>query len=240
MQNNVIEPLKNFNSNLSKEEVYTKLSGKNVKVLTGHSDKFMSLILQDLDTGKTYMIDMIELAKPGYIRVDESTKFTKEQEAYLVNKNAENNTLSLKITLPNSTTIAVNDTKLAKVTQIPNLLPFFTELMQRHVDYSTDEIQSLPTMYCSVKTKKCIKQLKELRIIRMDRTIMKYVVLNGVYEVTSVTGIQGNPWLHNDTEYLDSLKQHDPKEFIAAYYGVWGTEKLDNNVIDKSMEGKKC
>ena len=95
----------------------------------------------------------------------------------------QNNIISLKITLPNNTTITINDTKLAKVQELPYLVPFFTELMQCHVDYSTGIVRTLPTIYGVVKTKKCIKRLEELRIIRYSRAVYEYVIMDGVYEV---------------------------------------------------------
>ena len=94
----------------------------------------------------------------------------------------QNNTLSLKINLQDNTTIKINDTKLAKVHELPYLVPFFTELMQCHTDYSTGIVRSLPTIYGSVKTKKCIKRLEELRIIRYSRAVCNYVLMDGVIE----------------------------------------------------------
>lgn len=118
--------------------------------------------------------------EPSYIHVDESTKFTQEQENYLLNKH---NALSIKIFLQNNKNALINDTKLLKVSETPDLVPFFTELMTFHTDYLTGQVLTLPTIYGSVKTKKCVRKLNELRIMRFSRKLNTYVIMDGVYKV---------------------------------------------------------
>jgi hypothetical protein len=94
------------------------------------------------------------------------------------------NQLSIKITTTdNNEKISIEWCVIKKVQCIPDLLPFFTELMQCHTDYSTNKVLRLPTIYGSVKTKKCIRQLKKLRIMRFSRKIGSYVIMDGVYKV---------------------------------------------------------
>lgn len=95
------------------------------------------------------------------------------------------NILSLKIILPDSKTALIDDKKVAKVQDIPDLVPFFTELMTYRTDYATGQVQSLPTIYGRVKTKKCVRQLRELRIMRFSRKINGYILMDDVYEVKS-------------------------------------------------------
>lgn len=97
----------------------------------------------------------------------------------------QDNMLSLKILLPNNEVAIIDDKKVAKVQEIPDLIPFFTEIVTFHTDYSTGQVKSLPTIYGITKTKKCVRQLRELRIMRSKRSrrVSQYVLMDGVYKV---------------------------------------------------------
>lgn len=99
-------------------------------------------------------------------------------------KSDDFNQLSIQITTSDSKTIKINDKKLSEVQNILDLIPFFIELMQHHTDYSNGQVLKLPIIqgYGKVKTKKCIRQLRELRILRFSRKTNCYVVMDGVYE----------------------------------------------------------
>jgi hypothetical protein len=95
------------------------------------------------------------------------------------------NILSLKIILPNNQTVKIDDKKVLKVSESPDLIPFFTELMTYRIDYSTGQVETFPTIYGKVKTKKCFRQLVELRILRYSRKFYKYVLIDGVCKVVN-------------------------------------------------------
>lgn len=114
----------------------------------------------------------------------------------------QDNILSLKILLPNNEVAIIDDKKVAKVQEFPDLIPFFTELVTYHTDFDTGQVKSLPTIYGITKTKKCVRQLKDLRIMRSKRSrrVSQYVLMDGVYFIS------GNPPQH---------------KYNTSYDGVW-------------------
>lgn len=89
---------------------------------------------------------------------------------------------SQPITTPSNKTLNIGMEKLEIMSKTPGLQLFFGKILQ-NLDRSTNIVKSIPKTCCSIKTKKLLNKLIELRILRYSRSKQAYVVLDGVYTV---------------------------------------------------------
>lgn len=169
---------------MKKTDLYKSLSGKTFRAAVGQVDNMVLFSLQDTDTGNIYVIDEIEIDKENKPVNINPCSLGQPHNGTSIHI-PQDNVLSLKILLPNNKATIIDDKKVAKVQEIPDLIPFFTEIVTFHTDYSTGQVKSLPTIYGITKTKKCVRQLKDLRIMRSKRSrrVSQYVLMDGVYKV---------------------------------------------------------